>query len=76
MRFGFDDHHPERPDETNGDEVLTEFYQLVAMIEALQEQKVLAKLAPAEVEQIKQEKIKKVWSYMDYSHKKGILDSE
>lgn len=32
IRFGFEDHHPSRVDETNEEQMLTEFYQLTAMI--------------------------------------------
>lgn len=74
IRFGFDDHHPSRADETNEDQMLTEFYQLTAMIEELQKQGVIAGFTQEKIEKVKQSKIEKVYKYMDYSKEKGVLE--
>lgn len=74
LRFGFDDYHPDRPSESNQEEILTEFYQLTAMIEELQKQKVIGHFSQETIDVIKAEKIKKVNHYMTYSKEKGLLD--
>lgn len=67
LRFGLEDHHPERPDLTNEAEILTEFYQLVAVMDLLQEEEIIATLSEVEVERIKKRKLEKLDEYMDYS---------
>ncbi|MBM7688840.1 hypothetical protein BCR24_04730 [Enterococcus ureilyticus] len=74
IRFGFDDHHPSRADETNEEQLLTEFYQLTAMIEELQNQGIIESFIREKIAEVKQNKIKKVYQYMDYSKKQGLLD--
>lgn len=74
IRFGFDDHHPSRADETNEEQLLTEFYQLTAMIEELQNQGIIESFTREKIAEVKQNKIKKVYQYMDYSKKQGLLD--
>ncbi|ALS03228.1 hypothetical protein ATZ33_00305 [Enterococcus silesiacus] len=74
IRFGFDDHHPSRADETNEEQILTEFYQLTAMMEELQKQGIIESFTQAKIDQVKQDKIEKVYKYMDYSVKKGLLE--
>lgn len=64
IRFGLQNHHPDRPEATNEAELLTEVYQLVAVVEMLQERG-LVKTLPAEViEGIKATKKEKVSFYM------------
>lgn len=72
MRFGLEDYHPEKPEETNEDQLLTEFYQLIAMVEELQEKKLLKTLPKEMINAIKQEKLRKVYHYMNYSKEKGL----
>lgn len=74
IRFGVDDHHPSRADETNEEQLLTEFYQLTAMIEELQNQGIIESFTREKIAEVKQNKIKKVYQYMDYSKKQGLLD--
>ncbi|WP_242590139.1 MULTISPECIES: hypothetical protein [Enterococcus] len=74
IRFGFDDHHPSRADETNEEQMLTEFYQLTAMIEELQKQGIIEGFTQEKIEKVKQNKIDKVYKYMDYSKEKGLLE--
>lgn len=69
LRFGLEDHHPERPDLTNEAEILTEFYQLVAVMDLLQEEEIIATLSEVEVERIKKRKLEKLDEYMEYSRK-------
>lgn len=74
IRFGFDDHHPSRADETNEEQMLTEFYQLTAMIEELQKHGIIKGFTQEKINQVQQNKIKKVYKYMDYSTGKGLLE--
>lgn len=74
IRFGFDDHHPSRTDETNEEQMLTEFYQLTAMIEELQKQGIIEGFTQEKIDQVKQDKIEKVYKYMEYSKGKGLMD--
>ncbi|MGM0218146.1 hypothetical protein [Enterococcus sp. AZ126] len=74
IRFGFDDHHPSRADETNEEQLLTEFYQLTAMIEELHKQGIISGFTQEKIKQVKQDKIEKVYKYMDYSAEKGLLE--
>ncbi|MHC5226644.1 nucleoside triphosphate pyrophosphohydrolase family protein [Enterococcus sp. LJL99] len=73
LRFGFDDHHPEKIAQNNEQQVLEEYYQLVAMMEELQEQKIVTRLSEGEIQQIKVAKIKKVYQYMEYSADRNCL---
>lgn len=73
IRFGFLDHHPDRPEMTNADEVLMEYYQLVAVMEELQALKVLPKITEEEIRDIKCNKREKMERFMTYSREKGHL---
>ncbi|OJG75617.1 hypothetical protein RV12_GL001420 [Enterococcus quebecensis] len=74
IRFGFDDHHPDRPEETNEEQMLIEFYQLIAMIEELHKQGIIGGFTPNKIDKVKQDKIEKVYKYMEYSKKNKLLD--
>lgn len=74
IRFGFDDHHPSRADETNEEQMLTEFYQLTAMIEEMQNKGIIVGFTQEKIEKVKHDKIEKVYKYMDYSEEKGLLE--
>ena len=75
LRFGFDDHHPDRPEETNELEVLTEVNQLLTVIELLEENGFLQKLSESDKTRIKERKRAKLKEYMAYSQEKGRLFS-
>lgn len=74
LRFGADDCHPDRPDSTNEIELLTEYYQLQAVIEMLQEKGALKTLSAEEIDTIKASKKAKVMKYAEYSKKIGLLN--
>lgn len=76
MRFGQSDTHPETPDETNEEQLLTEFYQLTAMMEELQNKKIIKELTPQQIQSIKDNKLEKVYRYLTYSQEKGLVDSD
>lgn len=72
LRFGLQDHRPETPTMTNEQEILTEYYQLMAVMEMLQEESL--HLPDAEViQQIKQQKKAKVLKYMAYAKEQGCI---
>ena len=58
--------HPKR-NTTNEDEFLTEYYQLQAVVEKLQETGFISNLSDKEIEEIKQKKINKVNYYFERS---------
>lgn len=74
LRFGFDDHHPDRAYETNEEQLLTEFYQLTAMMEELQKQGMIKGFTQDQIKEVKQKKIEKIYKYMEYSKGKGLLN--
>ena len=76
MRFGANNFHPDNPEETNGFKLLKEFYQLGAMIEYLQGINELPVLSEEEIKKIKEEKIIKVFKYMEVSKDLGFLDNK
>lgn len=73
LRFGADDHHPDRPECTNEMELLTEYYQLQAVMEMLMEKGVLKTLSAEEIDGIKTAKKAKVEKYAEYSKEMGLL---
>ncbi|MGX7025029.1 hypothetical protein [Vagococcus hydrophili] len=73
IRFGLDDTHPDRPKETNEQDLLTEFYQLLTVMELLQENGQIKKLSTADIQKIKVKKKAKLIEYMNYSKDKGKL---
>jgi len=70
LRFGLDDHAPDS-DSTNAEDIITEIYDLLAIIEMLKEEKIIFDL-PDTKELIKQKK-DKVTKYMDYAKNRGTL---
>ncbi|WP_265457357.1 hypothetical protein [Enterococcus sp. HY326] len=74
LHFGYQDTHPARDSQTNASEILTEFYQLTAMIEKLQDLAVLPQLSEPEITAIKQNKMAKVKHYLNYSQEQGLIE--
>lgn len=74
LRFGRSDYCPEiGKNMTNDVNAVTEFYELCAMIEYLQNNDLLPKFSDGEIEAIKQKKISKVLHYAEYSKQKGTI---
>jgi dihydroorotase len=72
LRFGLDDHAP-NSDSTNADDISTEIYDLIAVIEMLKEENIIPNINTEESKSlinIKKEKVKK---YMNYAKERGIL---
>ena len=73
LRFGLDNYNPYEPNKTNEDTLLTEYYQLVAMMEHLQDIGTLKTLSEERIKEIKKSKIEKVYFYMEESKRQGTL---
>lgn len=73
MRFGEYNHHPNKPLITNTSELMTEYYQLQAVMEILQENNILPVLSEKEIMQIKENKKAKVAAYAAMSVSLGLI---
>ena len=60
IRFGLRSHHPNRPDQSNGDEIVKEFYELSGIIEKLQSDGELPRYNQKYVSFIKSDKLKRM----------------
>ena len=74
MRFGMNAHHPMKPDHTNAHDILTEYYQLQAVMELLQKDGILPILPENEITAIKQHKLEAMRQYQNISVLNGCLD--
>ena len=74
MRFGMNAHHPMKPDHTNAHDILTEYYQLQAVMELLQKDGILPFLPENEITAIKQHKLEAMRQYQNISVLNGCLD--
>ena len=59
IRFGSKSHHPNRKDTTNADRVMTEYYELSAIIEKLQDKGELPRFSNDKIKYIKKDKIQR-----------------
>lgn len=76
MRFGKENCNPDSAKDSNEETLLTEFYQLQAMIEHMQEEGILMTLSEDRIERIKSKKLEKVYHYLDESKRVGTLKDE
>lgn len=60
LRFGSDSHHPDRPYITNAEEIMTEYYQLCAVLDILKEQGHLPSFSDAKILDIMNNKAKNI----------------
>lgn len=65
IRFGSNNHNPKTPERTNVDDIMTEYYQLQAVMELLQEKGKLPILSPEEIRYIKKDKKRKLKYFED-----------
>ena len=73
LRFGETNHHPDRPDETNAKELLTEYYQLQGVMEMIIDHGVLGHMSETEINSIKAKKRCKVSDYAQLSKSLGLI---
>lgn len=72
LRFGYDCYNPANPDTNNAIDLLTEYYQLQAMMDLLILESGLDKyLSADEIIQIKNNKVKKFLKYQEISKELG-----
>ena len=74
LRFGESNHHPDRPDDTNAREFLTEYYQLQGVMEMIIDSGVLGYMSEKEIETIKSKKRCKVSDYAQLSKRLGLIN--
>ena len=73
LRFGEQNYHPDRPDDTNARELLTEYYQLQSVMDMILERGLLGYMSESEIEIIKQRKRYKVSDYAQLSKTIGRI---
>ncbi len=73
LRFGRSNYNPATPQVTNELEVLTEYYQLIAVMEMLIDSGVLKQLGDYEIEKIKSSKKYKVELHQSISQDCGCI---
>lgn len=77
LRFGYDCYNPANPDTNNAKDILTEYYQLQAMMELLIAESGLNKYySDEEIIQIKNNKIKKFLEYQKFSKELGNAENK
>lgn len=76
MRFGESNHHPDKPDETNAHHLLTEYYQLQAVMEMIIDHGLLGHMSEEEIAAIKANKKCKVSDYACLSESLGQIREE
>lgn len=69
IRFGLHNHHPNKID-THEDEILVEYYHLQAIIEKLQENKVLPRYSEDRIAFIKRDKLRRMKKYEQQANKR------
>lgn len=74
LRFGENNYHPNRPDETNAKELLTEYYQLQGVMEMIIDEGVLECMSEDEIKIIKEKKKRKVSDYAQLSKSLGLIN--
>ena len=70
LRFGLDDHAPDGPIITNSDSIAAECIDLLAVIEMLEDAKIIPTIKNPRAIQAKKEKVTK---YMEYAKNRGTL---
>ena len=73
IRFGASNYNPATPEMTNEQEVLTEYYQLVAVMEMIIERGIFTQLSSCDIEKIKLGKKDKVKHYETISGRLGCV---
>lgn len=73
LRFGMDNHHPSSPEITNGKAIWTEISQLNAVIQILIDNGILPTITTKEMDEMMEEKTRKVNKYIKLSQKLGLV---
>ena len=75
IRFGVDNHHPDRPETTNGYQILKEFNQLKAVIDMLIIGRHIPGISDEEAKSIYRNKVAAVEHWEEYSRCIGKVDA-
>lgn len=71
IRFGVDNHHPDKPEVTNGYQIMKEYYQLMAVMGMLASSGYVPEISKTDVDKIYFEKVDAVKKWMEYSMEIG-----
>lgn len=74
IRFGVDNHHPDKPDTTNSYQILKEFNQLKAVIDMLIIGRHIPGISDEEAKGIYRDKVEAVKDWHMYSKRIGTVD--
>lgn len=69
LRFGLDNHHPDKPTSSNADEIMQEFIQLCSVIELLQFMGRLPTWSNKDIWMIKRRKCEKIAKWQEVSYR-------
>lgn len=72
MRFGLYNNHPDRPSETNKDDLIKEYYQFQAVMEKIFFENQI-KPSNVEIDTIKAKKLDKMGKWLEVSKKEGTI---
>ena len=75
MRFGLDNHHPDKPQETNAQAILKEYYHLQEMIEQIIVGHQIG-ISEEHIKAIKERKRQAVKKYLQVSINEGRISQE
>jgi len=73
LRFGLDDHAP-NSSSTNAEDIAIEIIDLIAVVEMLEEEKIIPSIKDNDSLSLIEKKIEKVRKYMDYAKNRGTLE--
>lgn len=73
LRFGMDNYHPSSPEITNGKAIWTEISQFNAVIQILIDNGILPTITTKEMDEMMEEKTRKVNKYIKLSQKLGLV---
>jgi len=73
LRFGLDDHAP-NSDSTNAEDIAVEIIDLIAVVEMLEEEKIIPSITDNNSVSLIEKKKEKVKKYMDYAKNQGTLE--
>lgn len=75
LRFGLQNHHPEKPELTNEKRIMQEFEQLCAVMDMLAEEGIIHPLSDEERDAVHKEKVRAVKSWELYSKRIGVVEA-
>lgn len=74
LRFGTDSYHPDEPEKTNGERIVTEFHQLRAVMDMLVKQDILPAMTDSEIFAVYRNKVEAVEKWEQHSKRNCRVD--